>query len=136
MSQVFVLRSPSTQYCTTTFNQTLFLFQALQAVRPALSEVLLLTEVWKRRSGANLSLMSPLLSAVVTNIKQQVSQCVLESLIEVQSENFDRIHSDAKASFRLGAYYLRAEVTLRFVSVPGFRSRPRAKKPARMRCRW
>ncbi|XP_029192981.2 condensin-2 complex subunit G2-like [Acropora millepora] len=47
--------------------------QALQAVRRALSEVLLLTEVWKRRSGANLSLMSPLLSAVVTNIKQQIS---------------------------------------------------------------
>ncbi|KAM7434315.1 hypothetical protein ABFA07_015593 [Porites harrisoni] len=47
------------------------LTQALFAVRPALAEVLLLTEVRRRRVGTNAVLMGPLLSAVINNIKQQ-----------------------------------------------------------------
>ncbi|XP_073235471.1 condensin-2 complex subunit G2-like [Porites lutea] len=47
------------------------LTQALLAVRPALAEVLLLTEVRRRRVGTNAGLMGPLLSAVINNIKQQ-----------------------------------------------------------------
>jgi len=47
--------------------------QALLNVRPALAEVLLLTEVGRRRTEANISLMAPLLHAVLTDIKKQRS---------------------------------------------------------------
>lgn len=48
------------------------LFQALLVFRPALAEVLLLTELGRRGVGTNTSLMSPVVSAVLTNITQQV----------------------------------------------------------------
>ncbi|KAL9966949.1 hypothetical protein ACROYT_G025098 [Oculina patagonica] len=47
--------------------------QALLVFRPALAEILLLTEVGRRSTGANTSVMAPLVSAVLTNIAQQGS---------------------------------------------------------------
>ena len=47
-------------------------FQAFLVVRPALAEVLMLTELGRRRTGTNTSLMAPLVSAVLKNIAQQV----------------------------------------------------------------
>jgi len=47
--------------------------QALLVFRPALAEVLLLTELGRRRAVANTGLMAPLVSAVLTNITQQYS---------------------------------------------------------------
>lgn len=54
--------------------------QALLAVRPALAEVLVLTEVGRRRTGANISLMAPLLAAIVSNIKQEKHELAGENL--------------------------------------------------------
>jgi len=47
--------------------------QALLVFRPALAEGLLLTELGRRGTGTNTSLMAPLVSAVLTNIAQQYS---------------------------------------------------------------
>ena len=48
-------------------------FQALLTFRPALAEALLSTELGRRsHSGANVRLVAPLVSAVLTNIAQQV----------------------------------------------------------------
>ena len=51
----------------------LFAFQALLTFRPALAEVLQLTELGRKRgSGSNACFFKPLVSAVLTNITQQV----------------------------------------------------------------
>ena len=51
----------------------LFAFQALLTFRPALAEVLQLTELGRKRgSGSNTCFFKPLVSAVLTNITQQV----------------------------------------------------------------
>lgn len=51
----------------------LFAFQALLTFRPALAEVLQLTELGRKRgSESNACFFKPLVSAVLTNITQQV----------------------------------------------------------------